>query len=352
MIKKNRLPILAMAMICLLSGLWSGLSRIGWDVAALPIAAHHGAIMVGGFLGTLISLEKIIPLRKTILLGIPLVNAASLVFFFTGHVKLGICTLVISSAAMSLVFLYYLWSQRSVVYVLMMLGSLCWLTGNILLLTKQFYPLAFPWWLAFALFIIAAERLELMRFLPVTSADKKIFVGILITFVVGAVLSFHSFGNVICGIALAGASIWLLRNDLIGITIRKQNLQKYVALSLMTGYLALLLCGVFLLVLSDQWLNYDIVVHSFFIGFVFSMIFAHGPMILPGVLGIPGAPFHRILYIWLVLLHVSWLLRILADTLIEMEVRKLSGLLSAAAIVGYFITMAVLTIKSRRHATA
>jgi hypothetical protein len=35
--------------------------------------------------------------------------------------------------------------------------------------------------------------------------------------------------------------------------------------------------------------------------------------------------------------------------LIEMEVRQISGLMSAIALVGYFITLATLTIRNRRH---
>jgi hypothetical protein len=347
MIKMGHLPIVVMAMFCLLSGLWSGLTRIGWDVAVLPLTAHHGAIMVGGFLGTLIALEKIIPLKRKLLYSIPVLNALSVVFFFTDQPRIGIYALIISSAALLLVFLYFFPPRRSIICVLMSLGAICWLIGNILLLTKRFYPLAFPWWTAFALFIIVAERLEIMTALPVRDTDKKVFIGILLSFVVGAFCSFHGAGNVTCGIILVGISLWLLGNDLIGIDIKKDNMPKYVAIGLLTGYIALLFTGIFFFVLSDRWLNYDVIVHTFFIGFVFSMIFAHGPMILPGIMGISANPFHKILYVWLALLQVSWLVRIFADFALEMETRKISGLLSAAAILGYFVTIAVLTF--RRH---
>jgi hypothetical protein len=350
--RKERLPILVIAMLCLLSGIWSGLGRIGWNIAILPITAHHGAIMVGGFLGTLIALEKIVPLKNKRLYIIPLVNALSLLFFFTGQPIIGIYTLIISSTALSLVFLYYLKSHRNIIYLLMLTGSLCWVIGNALLLTKLFYPLAFPWWSAFALFIIAAERLELMKFLPVSATDKNIFIGILLSFIVGVVFSFHGVGNVICGWALIGTSLWLLRNDLIAINLRKKNVPKYVAIGLLAGYVSLLLTGIFFFMLSDHWLNYDIIVHSFFIGFVFSIIFAHGPMILPGIMGISATPFNASLYFWLALLQISWIVRIFSDVLIEMEIRKISGLLSATAILGYFITIAVLMIRSQRYAKA
>lgn len=343
MIKRERLPIVMMALLCLIFGLWGGLNRIGWSVAVLPIMAHHGAVMVGGFLGTLISLEKIIPLKRRGLYIIPVLNALSVVFFFCGQTKPGIYTLVISSAGLCLVFLYYFRLHRDIVHVLMFLGAACWLTGNLMLLTKMFYPLAFPWWAGFGLLIIAAERLELMKFLQVSSNQKKVFIGILLVFMAGALFSFHGVGNLLCGMSIIGSSVWLMRNDLIAINIKRRGLPGYTAVSLLAGYMALLLSGIFFCVLSEQWLNYDVIVHSFFIGFVFSMIFAHGPMILPGVMGISVTPFSRVLYFWLLLLQVSWLTRVAADVMVALEVRKISGLLSAVAILGYFLTMGVLT---------
>src|SRR6187431_66058 len=123
--KNDRLPIVFFAMLCLLSGLWSGLSRIGWDIALLPIAPHHGAVMVGGFLGTLITLEKIIPLRKKVLFLIPGLNVLSVAFFFSGLPIVSIYLLVASSASLAIVFLYYFRQQNKIIYILMFLGACC-----------------------------------------------------------------------------------------------------------------------------------------------------------------------------------------------------------------------------------
>lgn len=348
-VKKERIPIVLFAMFCLLSGLWSGLNRIGWNIAILPITAHHGAIMVGGFLGTLIALEKIIPLKKKSLLIIPVLNAFSVVLFFVNQPRIAVSMLIASSIALSLVFLYYFRKQHTVIYILMLAGALCWLTGNVLLLTKFFYPLAFPWWTAFVLFIITAERLELMKFLPVTPVERKLLLALLVTFIIGVLFSFHGVGNFISGLALITISLWLLRYDLIAINLKKQSLPRFVAIALLCGYIALLLTGIFFFTLSDQWLTYDAIVHSFFLGFVFSMIFAHGPMILPGVMGISVTPFSKTLYVWLFILQLSWLARVVSDVMAELQIRKITGLLSAVAIIGYFITMAVVTLRSQRN---
>ena len=81
MINRIRLPFLFLAAASLIFGLWTGLNRIGWNLHMSGASMHHGAIMVGGFLGTLISLEKIIPLKRKFLFAVPTMSGASLLSF-------------------------------------------------------------------------------------------------------------------------------------------------------------------------------------------------------------------------------------------------------------------------------
>lgn len=163
-------------------------------------------------------------------------------------------------------------------------------------------------------------------------------------------VSFHGGGDWVSGMALIAISIWLMQHDIIGISIKKSGLPKFIATALLSGYISMLLTGVFLIVFTNQVLAYDAILHTFFLGFVFSMIFAHGPVILPGVLGIAVKPYHNVLYLWLFLLHASWITRIAADVLLHFDLRKMSGLLSAVCILGYFATLATLVVKQHRHA--
>jgi hypothetical protein len=106
--------------------------------------------------------------------------------------------------------------------------------------------------------------------------------------------------------------------------------------------------GVFLLALPDVPFAYDIIVHTFFLGFVFSMIFAHGPIILPGVLGLAVRPYHPLLYAPLVLLVSSVLLRIVAGmNLLPYQARTASAWMTATAMVFYFVTLLSLLIHAR-----
>lgn len=298
-------------------------------------------------MGTLITLEKVIPLKKWWLFLFPLISAFSVVTFFAGAPSISFLLLILAGLGLSLVFFLYLKRERSIIYALSMGGSLCWTIGNTILLVKNSYPTALPWWMAFVLLIITAERIELMKFLPVSQRQKYTLVLFLLMFLIGAIASFHGIGRIFCSTSLIMISVWLLKHDVIGISIKKEKLTRFVAISLLCGYAMLLLTGVLLFALQSQALGYDILVHTFFIGFSFSMIFAHGPIIFPGVLGISGKPYHPIFYGWVLLLHLSLGLRIVAGLQLEMQLRKWSGILSMIAILGYIITLAITIYRQR-----
>jgi len=348
MISKYRIPFMVLAGLNLLAGLTAGLTRIGWDLEINRLAPSHGAIMVGGFLGTLISLEKLIPLKKGILYLIPILSGGSLIVFCLGRSLEAILMITIASFFLSGLFAYYYFKHRESQYLIMLAGGLCWLVGNILLYSSNFYPLSFPLWLGFILLIIVGERIEITKFLPVTKKEKSILYAMLFIYVLSACLSFHGVGNIVAAISLIGISLWLLRYDMIKINLSKSGLTRYVAVALLCGYMALLLCGIFIVSLNGSMMSYDIVVHTFFLGFVFSMIFAHGPIILPGVLGISIKPYHKLFYLWLTVLQVSWLTRAYADNSLDAYLRKISGAASAVAILGYFISLATVTIVKTR----
>jgi hypothetical protein len=228
-----------------------------------------------------------------------------------------------------------------------MIGSGCWLIGNVLLLWKRFYPMVFPWWMGFLLFTIISERLELSRFLPVSKAQKNWLYLFLALFVIGLLIPFHGAGTVVTGFALIFMSVWLMRYDVIRITLKKEGLARYTAVALLTGYVALLLNGLFIIALKEATYAYDIVVHTFFLGFVFAMIFAHGPIILPGVLGLTVKPYHPLFYLPLVSLMTSLLIRIAADaSIIPIVYRALSGWISMGSIILYFLFMIIFTLRS------
>jgi hypothetical protein len=341
-----------LAMINLIVGLTAGLSRIGWNIDVSAVAVHHGAVMVGGFLGALIALEKAIPLRKNWLLIVPMLCALTPVIAIDGYREAGLAFMLAGSIGLLGIQLWYLIRfPRDRAIFLMVVGACCLVVGNVMLINSSFYPSAFPWWMGFALFTIVGERVELSKFLPVPQSAKNILYLLLFAFVVGLVLPFHGIGKYLSGSSLIGVALWLLRYDVISVGIRASGLVRYSAFALLLGNAALLIEGVFLLVLPDGAFAYDTLVHTFFLGFVFAMILAHGPIILPSVLGFVTKPYHAILYLWLGLLQVSLILRVAGNTMLQLEWRRMGGALSGFTILAYFVTIAVLVLTTRKQLT-
>jgi hypothetical protein len=346
-----RFFFLLFAFANLIVGMLAGLGRLGWSAPVPEAYAHHGAIMVGGFLGSLIALEKVIPLKKPVFFIGPLLSAVSMVVFITGYFHEAVMMLIAAGIIFMAVYGLYLRQQYTSYLVVAFFGAACWTVGNVLLLWKKFYPMAFPWWMAFLLFTIVSERLELTKFLPVSQQAKRLLLAFLILFIVGIIMPFHSAGTYVSGAAMVCIGLWLLRYDVIRLTLRKEGLAKFIAIALLIGYFCLLLDGVFLMTLNNVSLGYDITVHTFFLGFVFSMIFAHGPIILPGVLGLTVKPFHPLFYMPLAGLMISLAIRIAANVLlIDFSYRAISGWIAAVSILLYFLMMLITTANAMRHA--
>jgi len=117
---------------------------------------------------------------------------------------------------------------------------------------------------------------------------------------------------------------------------------------LLFGYGWLVVCGLFMAYGSYSGLLYDPAVHSFFLGFVFSMIFAHAPIILPGVMKLNGNPFNKSLYIWFYLLQISLLIRIISFFSGTTDLKLWGGFFNGIAILGFFITMMILVVRLKR----
>ena len=83
--------------------------------------------------------------------------------------------------------------------------------------------------------------------------------------------------------------------------------------------------------------------HSLFVGFTFSMIFAHAPLIVPSLLGTP-IPYRPALFAGPVLLNASLAVRIAGDLSEDLTMSKWGALLNAAA----FIVFAVIIVWSAK----
>jgi hypothetical protein len=143
-------------------------------------------------------------------------------------------------------------------------------------------------------------------------------------------------------------TLWLMRNDIVRHTIRQQGLTRYIAAALICGYAWLLVAGIIGLSLPqlNAGSSYDAFTHAIFLGFVFSMIFGHAPIIFPAITKVK-IPYHPSFYLPLFLLQVSLLLRLSGDFFYIVNLRKAGGILHAITIVLFILVLAASVIRNK-----
>ena len=343
--------VLPFILISLLAAIWSGWLRMGWNIPVNNAVAQHGALMVGSFLSTVIFLERAVTFQSKWVLLLPLLNGISAVFFLSHHPVIAQWLLVIGSAGFLVMCAYFIFKYEELYYYVFFVGAFCLLAGNIILLKTEFYPNAVNWWMAFLLFTIVAERLELSRFLSLTAFKRNALLLSLLISIVALFLPFHLYGNVVFAAGLGATALWLLRYDMARHSIKIKGQHRYSAVLLIAGYVWLLLSAILFISSNQAPFGYDATLHSFFIGFVFSMIFSHAPIILPAVLKLPIKLFRPFFYAWFGVLQLSLVIRLMGDLQTDDGLRKWGGMLNGIAILGFFISVFIIVrteVKKRR----
>lgn len=344
-----RAALLVLGMSCLITGIWGGLLRVPVTLP-LPVShanwiSFHGPLMVCGFLGTVISLERAVGLRALWTYLVPMLTGAGAVAVATGVLApWPRWMLTAGSALFVVVSARILFIQPNLSNSVMGLGAAAWTVGNALWARGHDIPPVVLWWLAFLLLTIVGERIELTRFQKPSPVSKPWLLAALSLLGAGLVLGgfFPRAGAGLTGLALLAIASWLLRFDLAWRTIRHPGLPRFMAICLLSGYVWLTLTALLIVLKWPQnsGVVYDATLHSFFVGFVFAMIFGHAPVIFPAVLGLP-VQFRWTAYVPLAVLHGSLLLRLPGD-LAGLPSLRMWGSVGNAAAVGLFLLNMVL----------
>jgi hypothetical protein len=360
-----RMPLVALAICALLAAMWAGLIRLGWGFPPLltGIGALHGPLMVCGFLGTLVSLERAVALGQRWAYAAPLFSAfGALILLSTRVPFVGALLLTLGSFGMVAIFYVITRRQPALFTYTMALGALAWFVGSALWLGGVGLAPVTLWWSAFLVLTIVGERLELSRLLRLSQTTERLFVGAVAVFLLGVVLnSLESMwlggaeffiGGRTAGLGMVLLAVWLLRYDIARRTVRQRGLTRYIALCLLLGYVWLGMGGALRLVYAGVTGGpyYDAMLHAVFVGFVFSMIFGHAPIILPAVLG-RAVAYSAFAYAALVLLHASLVLRLAGDLVFGLPVRQWGGMLNVIAILLFLFMTARGIVSSLRAPT-
>lgn len=330
--------LLFFAAVGLLAGLYSGLVRLGFlsNISAQPVSPiAHGPLMINGFLGTLIGLERAAALDKKWAYSAPVLLAASSILMLAGMTITGQWLLVAGSVGLVAVMAYLQYLQPKIYHLIMALGAASLLAGNLL------FVFGFPiydlvgWWAAFPMLTIFGERLELNRIMRPPKQAQQLFAALIFCWIAALVLTHfdRSIGWAVASALLIVIAGWLIKYDVARRTIKSVAWTRYSAISLLSGYGWLILTG-----MVSLWKGlpaagpiYDGVLHMIFVGFVFSMIFAHASVIIPSLSG-KMIPYHIYFYLPLILLHGFLIVRIIGDVAGWIVLRKVGSYGNVAAI--------------------
>lgn len=349
-----RVLMLLTVIIALLGGLGSGLARLGWQMDPLSRdwILIHGPLMISGFLGTLICLERAVALssryRWTML--VPVINAlgaAALLLLRDPQIAKTLLTLASLGFVVLFGLMLRLHPSRDV--AIMASGAGVWFIGNGLWLSGQPVYQVVHLWVAFLILTIVGERLELSRVRRLTATNERLLMMTVAVYLAGVMLTII---NLEAGIRLLGLGAllmagWLLRYDIARRTIMQTGLPRYIASCLLTGYIWLGFGGLMAIWKGAIYAgpDYALILHSFLLGFVFSMIFGHMPIILPALTGLQ-VNYNRIFYGHLILLHTALVYRMYGNLTGNVIARQQGGLLNAIAILLFLTVTILITIRS------
>jgi len=361
------LPMLAVVLLGLTAGLWVALIRIGWSLpGGGALVGLHGPLMIAGVFGTLIALERAVAFAAVSGRGlhpayiVPAVAAVGTgALIATGATAQAQGLLLAASVGLLALNLTMLATHREL-HVLVMAGgagflvvaNAAWLAGATLALASQ-------WWIAFIVLTIVGERLELARIRVLEAPAVFLFVLAAGGYVAAALLVAVApeLGVRLVGVALAALAAWLFRHDIARLTIRRRGLPSFVAVCLLAGYAWLVVAGVIAIAAGPLTYGpvYDAIIHAVLVGFGFSMIFGHAPIIFPAVMG-ADIQYHPILFLPLALLHESVAVRVVADLAGDQEMRMLAGLVNVLSILLYAALLIAVNVgvrvRRRRAAAA
>lgn len=331
--------LVALGLFALLAGLWAALVRIGWELPAFDaLVAAHGPLMVAGFFGTLVNLERAVAIDRIWAYSAPALSALGALATLAGLIPAGPALVALGSLCAVVIHLWMYRRHPAMHVAALALGVVAWTGGNLIWLSGAAVFHAAMWWVAFLVLTIAAERLELGRIMRPSPLRRAWFAAGPLVLLAGLVLGLADFdaGIRVAGLGLLVLALWLFGNDVARRTVRAAGLTRYIAVCLLLGYVWLAVGGLLAISIGGAMagLLYDAELHAVMLGFVFSMIFAHMPIILPAVLRI-SVPYRPAYYVHVALLHASLVLRISGDLLVSVPMRQWGGLLNVVAVLWF-----------------
>lgn len=347
-----RLVFLLLGGLSLLAGLNAALLLLDLPapLTGARLSEMHGELMVFGFLGTVISLERAVAARRWwAYLAPATLGLGALSLLSVLPVAVGQTLIVVGLAVLNITYVELWQRARADEVAIQALGAVLGLGAAMLLLGGVGFPQTMPWLVGFVALTIGGERVELAR---VGSPDPRLrqaatYLSVGVALSAGLALTLPATGvRVFAVLTLALVGV-LVTFDVARKTIRMTGLPRFSAACILTGYFWLALA-------ATTWLwagpllegpGYDLVTHSVFLGFALSMVMGHAPIIFPAVVRRP-IPYHWSMWAAFILLQVSLFARLVLGDLREVPwTWQVGGALNVAAIVVFLLVTVTRAVK-------
>ena len=365
-----RLPLVATGMASLVIATIAGLARVGFEMPAMH-ASVHGPLMISGFLGTVIALERAVALGLRWGYAVPALAALAAIVLWLWPDASAIAAQAASQAwsgpriagalqfasgvGLSLVCWRLHARQPATHSRVLFAAAMCWPAGTAIWLATGDPGRATVAWIAFLVLTIAAERLELSRFMPARARALTGFfagAGLCLIAVIASAFA-PELGQIALGGGALALAVWLARHDIARRTARLPALAGFIGRSLLAGYFWLAVGGVLVAALASGlagaqavWLR-DAWLHTLLLGFVMSMVFAHAPVIFPAVMRV-RMPWHWSFYLPALLLLASLAVRIAGDVGAHAGTRALGAAGNALALGAFLVVTISAVVRGAR----
>ena len=287
----HRAWLMVGAGISLLAGLDGALLLLGvWSpVMSTRLSKWHGPLMVLGFVGTVICLERAVALGHRLAYLVPAMSGFGVIVLLAplpfDSARAGLALLTLAQLGLLTIYVPLWRRSHDDAVVIQGAGAFCAAGAAALLTTGAHVSQIVGWLACYMILTICGERLELSR---LTMARNRALPALCLAVVAALLVSVVSpaIGWRVLGVVLIGLAVWLCRHDVARGGLRRGGQAAYIGTLLMIGYLWLATAGIVCTIQRPPTSRngYDAVVHSLFLGFTMGMILGHAPIILPAVL--------------------------------------------------------------------
>ena len=370
---RSRMALLVGAGLAALLGLVAALIRADLihPSGRVPLADLHGGLMVYGFLGAAIGLERAVAYRSggsskpawgflapaLGLLG-SLLCLLSLLVSSRGAAPAWVKVELVGGIpwTLSMLVLTAIYSaiwrrQPSAEVIIQVLGSLVGLVGAAAWVAGLDASVLAPTWLFFLVLTIVGERVELARavFSDVRLESGILGLSLLAVLMLPVQAMAPSVGYPLLGLSLGLLLLVMASHDVAKGTFRHGGLPGFMGTCMLSAYAWGLLAALIWMAAPLDSSTYwgDMALHALAVGFIMTMVIAHVCMIVPSVIRRP-LPFHPLLWGAWALMQVGLLIRLLGAIRLYTPLWKAGNLLNVLGILSMMLTVVYLAARGKQ----